>query len=1190
MLLKFIIFLSVSLSLQHHFNTEPEYLFRNFTVQDGLPVNTVYDIVQNKKGDLYLATHDGLVLFDGYNFTVFQTKDYPELINQRINRLLNDPLDRLWISTADSLLLLFEDGRFTHFSSELGIDSSVIDFTADSSGTIWVGTHEGLLQKTPADTRFRMLEMPEFAGRTSSLDLSNELVVVNEQGFFRYRNNKAELLFPASEFPFPVTSVHAITYAAENSWWIYGRNGFFLLRNGELLSAVSRTEDRYSTVNIAAQYDGSFLVADIEGFFKIDIEAEKLDILKITPPTVNFDRKLLGTLDQKSVILGSRSVFIGESNVAEIEQSLVNFTDREGILWIGTLTSGLWSVKQKEVSNLTSVHSHPIPNVYSFLEASDGAIWIASTFSGIHRISEENVEFWNKENGNLIGNGVRYLYEDRDQTLYTSIYNSGLWKLHQGEWKEWKEVNEFVNSTRFTVEAMFRDSHGRLLIGSTLSTLLYENGEISYLTSNDGRWIEQARTIRELQNGSLLFATNGFGLGILKENGDLTFITDDEGLSSNYIRDIVVENDGKIWVVTENAGLNRILLNNSLEPVTISSITTSQGLHHNSLHRMILCENGYYWISSNRGVIYLHSDSLNLLADGEINFISPVLLDETQGMQNRELNGGVQDAGRMMADGTLWFPNMDGIVVLNTDEIIGNHPEVTLPEPQIRALVASGKSEWTNGRELYLERGNRNFRITFSVSNFKTPNLVRYYHRLHPVQSDWQNSTESRSAEYTSLPPGRHLLEIVAESPNLTLSRSQFLVIVPSFYYETVWFRFLIAIAVGSFLFFLYSRRVKSLYEWNEVQGMIRKRTEELKQVSLEKEQLISGITHDLKTPISMILGATDSLLAKEDLTSADEVKNKLRRIKRNSFLLNDLVSQMLEMTKIEQNQRDFLLEPLELVSYSTEITDSFEILLQPKSITLEISGSLNNPVSVDRKAWERILYNLMSNAIKFSDIGGIIQLHFRETNGFAEVLIRDFGKGISAEEQKRVFEYLYQAEVNRNSGGTGIGLWLVNRLMEGMNGTVRIVSAENSGTTIALQLRTSPMDTDMTSPIPAIDKRENEETEGMSTRQNRSASDTETSAHTVDNDMIRSADPNRRSPEERLTAELASLPSEILLELLHIVEDGDATQVKVLISKENQLLSPPAMELLFKLAEQYDYLRLTNIINKSINLHETNG
>lgn len=1173
--------------MQEQLNKEPEYLLRNYTVFDGLPVNSVYDIAQDKLGNLYLATHDGLVLFDGYNITNFQTSDHPGLINQRIRRLMSDFNDRLWITTVDSLLVMFDGVHFTHYSKEMGVPSSIIDIASDRTGTVWIATHHGIYKKQPGDLHFHKINLPGLNNVTYSLSVSDTIIAVNEKGAFQLYNNHVELLLSADEFPFSTQTVHAITQATNNSWWIYGSEGFFLLRDSEIVTSVSRTGENSSTINIKWFDEETFIVADVAGFYKININTESVKRLQYNSPTVNYDRQLVGKKNDLPVLLLSDSVVIGEDSIPEIKQGLVNFTDREGNLWIGTLRNGLWKVNRRVVSNLTSLPASPIPNVYSFFESRDGSIWIASTATGIHKISEDSPSLWNYENGALIGNGVRYLYEDTDQTVYASIYNEGLWKLIDDEWIEWRELNEFINSNRFTVEAMFRDSRHRLLIGSTHATLVVDQGKITYLNSKNGELIEQVRTIRELGDGTLLFATNGHGLAVLTTSGELSFITTDDGLSSNYIRDVLAESDGRIWIVTENMGLNRILFNGSLELTSVRQITSEHGLHHNSLHRMILCENNYFWISSNRGVIYIHADDLNSFADGKSNFVAAILLDELHGMQNRELNGGVQDAGLILSDGNIWFPNMDGIVILDPSYITSKQHSVYLTQPQIRSVITEEGFSWINDNELLLQKGTRNIRITYSSPNFRSPQQIRYYHRLSPFQKEWQKSTSSRTAEYTNLPPGRHQFEIVAFSPELSVSESQFTIIIPKFYYETAWFRFFLLLSIGTSLFVIYRIRTKSLYKWNQVQTIIRQRTEELEKVSLEKERLFNGITHDLKTPISMIMGTSESLLNHDGDVNSTEFKEKLKRIKRNGFYLNDLVSQMLEVTKTDQNQREYVKEPVDLVHYSSKIFDTFDTLLHSKSLTLETIGTLNAPILIDKKAWKRILTNLLTNAIKFSKVGGVIQIEFWESDSFAEIHIRDYGLGISPTEQQKVFDYLYQSEINRNSGGTGIGLWLVKRLVEGMNGTVNITSAENSGTTISIRLIKDHTNIEANSfTSGSVQQNEFHSNLNITDVSGKLILDASTT-NRLQPGTSPAIESQRLAKQTNTVKELSTLPANLLDEMRQVIEEGDISQFKHLIDLQNQHLSTDLLQLLQTLADQYDYIRITELIDQSLNPDE---
>ena len=1029
-----------------------EYQVQNFTVENGLPVNAVNRILQDGDGYLWFSTLDGLVRFDGYDFRVFNSSNTKGMISNRIAGMIKIGHSELWMIHNEGLITQKDGSTFITFSEATGdFDGTAMRIIQTKSNEVWISTTRGIFRFNRDAGVFVSHADPLLRSSTWAIEstFNNGIIAINEHGLVQWENGFATLLLSNGDFPIPPKDVIQIIQHQPGEIWVMGGQGLFRydLNRRAISRKFQMADDTFWVWNLHPEPDGTVIINTSAGFYSLNLTAEKM--MKIGPDFQSNGERInlvFRGLQGELIRLTNTEVFIDGQKVLITNEIQSGMIDNEGLLWISTVRNGVFQIRISDIANITSDQVQGFDNIYPVIEDSDGAVWAGSFVNGIYRIAGKAITNWNAVNSNLPTNRTRFLFEDTDGIFYAGIWGEGLWLFRNNDWVAVDAFN-LLFTEEVTVEAMHRDSNDRLLIGTNQGLVVRQNEGYSLSDDFAHQAFRGVRVIREHSEGSLYFGTNGNGITILRDNRMLHFTTGNSELTSNLIRDIFVQSSDTLWLATENLGLNRVVLNAD-QSISVSSVTEQNGLIQNSLHRIIETPDGYVWISSNGGIMRISLKELNQYVDGKINDLSIVSFNERNGMVNREANGGVQNAGLFTNDQKLWFPNQKGMTIIDPLRISeGNF--LPIPRLVIEEVLFSDTSLFIEKQtEIQIPRGERNLRITFSAPNFSSSDRIRFRYKLEGVNPDWESGTRTREAVITNIPPGTYEFQLMVNRTGSTdYNKASIMITIPHYFYETIWFFGLMGLLGMGIIFGGIKYRTGVLEERERnLQKRVDEQTEELKEAAEQKSRFFTGITHELKTPLSLISGPLEDLLEKPEGLSASAIP-KLQMMNRNNHRLQNLVDQILDVTKLNADAIKLTLRPVNLPELTRQIMGQFHSKLEQEEIELVFeSDPISEFIYVDTNAWERIVINLLSNAIRFSPSGSIINVKIINYDYEISLIVKDEGVGIDPKEAEKVFEYLYQIDGDKASGGTGIGLYLVKGLVKHMGGTIRLKSKKGDG------------------------------------------------------------------------------------------------------------------------------------------------
>lgn len=1073
----------------------PSFVHEVWTVQDGLPVNSINALLQSRDGYLWAATFDGLVRFDGVRFTVYSTGNSEGLPSNRILDLVEARDGSLWMRTEQSHLVRFQDGAFTHFDSDRGLrDNTTRVIYEDAGGAVWIGTEAGL--GSIQGERFVAVEEETIGAPVSAIVRRGDgelWVGTAGAGLFQLSGGAATQAAGAAELA--STTITTLYEDPSGVLWIGTSTGAFRYRRGALESfrasgwpaGVSVWEFLASGSTGAVWMLtelGAYGIRD-EGIVRVGAQRQNV----IRPQLIQYDAEgqvwfASGTALYRD---GQLVYQLGPTTpddpipVTEIRAFL---HDHEGSLWIGTNASGLHRLKP----SLFTVYSEPegvaYRNVYSVLEDRSGALWLGTWSRGLSRLADGAITSFTPEQG--YPSFIQSLLEDRAGRLWVGAFNAGVQVCALPELSCSVPASSPIRDAH--VYAMHQDVSGTIWFGTSLGLFLYRDAGWTYLGEEDGAPSAPVRVFQETRDGALWMGTNGGGLARYLDR-QFVHVGTEDGIPSDLIRSLYQDEDGWLWVGTEGRGLARIdpaqwsaQRTPGAPPPAVTVYRAGDGLFDEVIHQILEDEFGRLWMSTNRGIFWVTRAELLAFADGEVTRIHPTSYTERDGLLNREANGGSQPAGTRTRDGRLWFPTQDGVAVVDPASLQRNSVP---PSVVIEQVTVQGRSIRPGLAPLELDADQRDLQIDYTALSFMAPENMRFRYRLEGYNTDWVEAGNRRTAFYTNVPPGRYVFRVIASNDAGIWNEQGAAVqlsVAPHFR-ETKTYYALLALMLGLLAATAVWWRVRGLRaRERELSALVDARTEQLRQheaqleaqnAQLEaqavmlkeldraKSHIFANVSHEFRTPLTLTIGPLEDLRSGLYGELGQEPSRQLEMALRNARRLQRLVNQVLDTAKLESGAMKLRARQSDLVRFVRDLASAFAPLAERRQIRFRF-GAPSEPLSVwfDPGVLEKVFANLLSNAFKFTPEGGEIALDLNSdlggmNEGRAVVRVTDSGPGIPEDQLAFVFERFYQADEAhvRTQPGTGIGLSLAKEYVELHGGTIQVESDQGTGTTFTVAL-----------------------------------------------------------------------------------------------------------------------------------------
>jgi len=1046
-----------------------QYQVRNYSIKDGLPVNSANQIIHHTDGFIYIATNDGLTRFDGDRFVVFDTNSHPIMQSNQIMWLESGGNDELWFADVNGNLYMSQHGRILWLQDkEIFSDVDVLKLDVKEDGKSIITTDKGLyFQKEGIDFVRINDKNTQAEIKNSFLIEGGRLDFLTENGWFYVREKKVVKVMDAESLLIPIEDVFKMKMTKDGAKWLLGYNNQILKVNENNSQKLYLYENVKPIIiwDIIEINHKEFLVDTKEGYLSFNRERGVFEELAKKPNLEKYFEEIDWQQPQLSetILEFQNAIYIkGKEALRTLRGVVYLAADKEGGFWVATNGDGVYHITKKKMITIGEKEIPGLINVYGLHEY-DNNIWATSFENNIFKFTKNETTNWNRTNSALKYTFFRSVYED--ETILAG--NFDLWQYKN---QQWLRNTTFKNDGNL-VDVIFKDSKQRRWIGTSKHLYKFESNQYQVFKDVSGEVLEGIRSIKELSTGELAISTAGMGVAIFGEDSLFRFINKKQGLSSNLIRDVYEASNDTIWIVSEDRGLNRVVHNKYNQIHKIDYILMKDGLIDNSLHKLFEDEFGYFWVNSNSGMMRINEKNLNKYLDGTQSELTIQSFTEEDGLENIEGNGGVQNAGLLTTDGKLLFPNQAGVVYTRPEWHIRNN-DAGLQTPIFETISFSDSViDVQHLSMINLSREVRNIQVKFTLPTFREVRNLELQYKLEGVNTNWENANQERIAVFTNIPSGDNRLLVRGKlKGSEDYSEASLILSVSPYFYETFWF-FLVSICfvAGGFVVGYKMLLYQSRYREKKLEELVAERTKELsiekerteealltiKKLDESKSQFFTNFTHELRTPLSLILSPLEEMLESKSVQTNGD-RTPLSLMMRSANRLKELVNQLLDVSKLNSGEISLSFERVNIVEMTLRISAQFEHAFKKKKIRYKLKSEKEEiNLFIDVNAWEHICTNLLGNALKFTPEQNSISVEIKETKNKVKVFFKDSGSGIPKSDLPYIFDPYYQGSSSiSKSGGTGIGLAIVKGMVDKMGGKLRVDSIEDKGTVFEIDLK----------------------------------------------------------------------------------------------------------------------------------------
>jgi ligand-binding sensor domain-containing protein/signal transduction histidine kinase/DNA-binding response OmpR family regulator len=1017
------------------------YYFRSYGVKEGMSGNGVMSILQDSRGFMWFGTRNGLNRFDGTSFKIFR----------------NNPFDSLSIGS-----------------------NSIVSLYKDKSGHLWVGTHKGIYiydAQREIFTPFRKL--PQIVIRSIQQDHHNNIWIIAGYELYRYNTKKDEL----EHYAFGSELSTSIRLSPKGDLWVGTNTGTLKKYN-----AASNSFTRYRFIHSLPKHKK---VGNIR------------DLFPLSDSTV-----LIGLMNKVLLVntntLQSENVFKDYDWANDIKVRFL-FPQSDSVCWIGSetglymfnLKTGKGSRIQKEPDNPYSITDNVVVSVYKDAE---GGTWLGTFYGGVNYYSDQYNKFQkyfhqSGQSNRFKGNVVHEITADNQGNLWVGTEDAGLNKIdgrsglvtHFGAGKgkgsvshnkihglvaagnelwigtldhgldvmdlrsekvvrHYNAGNDSNSLKSDFIVSLYQKRNGDIMVGTANGLFRYNRKKDNF--SPVHAFTTQIQAMHEDREGTFWVCSYGQGVSfyntVTGKKGSIRHIPGTmNSLINDYVNNIFEDSKNNFWFCTEE-GLSMFNPRNG----EIRNYTTRNGLPDNQVFRVQEDDLGNIWISTAHGLAQLNPRNQKVRKYGTAN-----------GLISEQFN--YNSAYKKGA--TLFFGTVKGMISFNPIEFVQNSfvPPVYITDIQInnrevnlRDHLSPLKTSITYTQQLELPYNQSDISLGVAALSYAAPEKNEYQYMLEGLDKEWIPMKNNRKIFYTKLPPGDYTLKVRGSNSDEVWNPKETILAIHIHppWWSSPW-AFLVyglaALAISITIVRYYHMAMKEKTK----RRMEAFKMEKEREIYHSKIEFFTNVTHEIRTPLTLIKLPVDQLLGKDNIDT--EIKTSLQMINRNTNRLIDLSNQLLDFRKAEANRYSLSFLQCNVAALIREEFINFKPAAEQKALLYKLELCRIEPQAfLDAEAFKKIVCNLLSNAIKYAQTTVSVKLlPFGSEDEVLHLEFRNDGYLIPYELKEKIFEPFYRIKETEKQVGTGIGLALSRSLAELHKGVLEIKPPEGGCNVFRLTL-----------------------------------------------------------------------------------------------------------------------------------------
>ena len=1115
-------------------------------MDDGLLHDYIDDIYKDNRGFVWFSSRSGLSKYDGYTFTHYNMNSNPvSLKGNFVHKVCSDYFGRLWIASEGGLDVLDLNNsklsnlfKSENYSKYAFLKQPISNIITDSRGSVWIfavntlykiqfnpnGEIQNIYSIILRSHSLRSVVMSDidYDGRIW-IGVGEKILKVevdSSNSNLKLHKISEELLFNRN------TSINSLLLK-DNEVWIGTDIGLFRYsKKDDIIKHY--IHDNIDELSLSQNHISDLCVTDSK-----QIIIATLNGINIYNPN-NDDFTRITKEDNNSLSSNFINCLLSDGDD----------------VWVGTATGGvnLMSPKSSYVINYSNVKGNEYTlsanPVNAIFEDKDESLWVGTVEGGLNRKMKNEEAFTHYTQSSptkLSHNSVSALCVDDRERLWVGTWGYGVSIIDRT--KPEQPAVKYINTATYPnyitnfVSALYYDKiNNGVWIGSSQGLYFYDlERESLNMPFKNKMPVSISSFMSPVvdQDDKLWFGT-AEGVFIIdlhaRRDGIFPYIHINHKLDNKQshlvdnITSLYLDSDGTLWLGSDGFGLYKRVVEGK-GTYSFESYSTLHGLVSNHVKGILEDDDGNLWISTNRG--------LSCFKKAENTFINYF---SENGLENDHFYWNASYKGK---DGTLYFGTLEGIIGVRPKELLSQNFDVykvILTGLRVNnQTVHPGKyidEDISIAEKLFLHENDKSFSISFSALHYNVLNNYVYSYKLEGFDDDWMQLNQGEHiVSYMNLPSGNYTFK-VKYTPKDQVGLGEItqlpIRVKPYFYKTTLFVTFIILLIISISIFWYFMRmRVFELRQI-ELQAKVDQRTHELEfqkgilsnqknelyeqnrrlseqndKITSQKDQLVkmsqklqkmtvdrldffTNITHEFRTPITLIMGPVERALK---LSTNPYVIEQLSFAERNSKYLLSLVNQLMDFRKIESSKLEISYRKGDICTFLDSVLSSFDFQLSDRKITLRRLFKLNNSdVYFDEDSIRKVMTNLLSNAIKYTPNGGEITVYLKsikdtKTNeNMMYISVKDSGAGIPEDDTEKVFERYYQSKNSlrfpmQGQSSTGIGLYLTKQIILMLNGQITVKNNRTKGANFRIVLplhETDPNASEFTTDI--VTKRDTSE------------------------------------------------------------------------------------------------------------------